>query len=68
MMSWISVYGIELSDIIDAIGQLPTLPILPDSDDSKAFIENQKLTQKAVALWLKQLIVLRSLPKFGGAE
>lgn len=56
-MSWISVYGISLSDIIDAIGQLPILSIVPDSEDSETFIKNRQLTQKAVALWLKQLIV-----------
>ena len=57
MMSWISVYGVQLADVIDTIRQLPILPILADSDDSEAFIKNQQFTQKAVALWLKQLIV-----------
>lgn len=52
-----------LLDFINSLEQLPLIPILPENDIEKAFIESQKLAYKEVSNWLrKNLFEIYSLP------
>jgi hypothetical protein len=55
--SWSSVCEIQLVDIINVIEQLPILPIIPDTDDAGEYIECERLNHRALALWLRQMLL-----------
>lgn len=55
--SYIDLSNLELKDFIDALQELPILPILPDSDELKEFIDNKRNFHKAVAIWLRAMLL-----------
>jgi hypothetical protein len=57
IQSYLSVSKLELSELIDALEELPIIPILPDTNNMKHFLKNRQSAYKAQAVWLKAILL-----------
>jgi hypothetical protein len=61
--SWLALLKLKLPEMIDAIEELPIIPILPDSDNLKAYLEEWQLYNRAIAVWLRAMLLDKPIDK-----